>query len=65
VQSELRSLAPWFSKVCVRQPSAPQLHAWRGGSHFAAGDDFAAFAVTKAEYDEQGHRICTERFSDW
>lgn len=65
LQSELRSCVPWYGPVRVRTPQQPHLHAWRGGSHFAAGNDFAAFAVTKADYDERGHAVCEERFSDW
>lgn len=35
--------------------------AWRGGSIFAASEDFSRMTVTKQEYEEYGHRLCRLR----
>lgn len=45
--------------VCSCSPITAQ---WRGGSLFAAAPQYESHCVTKAEYEEHGHRICAERF---
>ncbi|CAM9830779.1 unnamed protein product [Chrysoparadoxa australica] len=67
MQREVRSLAPDHCVVNVRLPDgcAPQVHAWRGGSKFGATPDYACFCVTRQEYQEHGHRLCDQKFSDW
>ena len=45
-------------------PSAmggPAYAAWRGGSIFAASPEFGRVTVSKAEYEEYGHRLCRLR----
>ncbi|CAM9350285.1 unnamed protein product [Discosporangium mesarthrocarpum] len=65
LQRELRSVAPNHSAVNVILPPDPDLHAWRGGSRFGSCAEFPSFAVSKQEYEEFGHAICSMRFADW
>jgi actin-related protein len=65
LQQEMRALVPWYCPVYVHTPQQPECHAWQGGSRFANGDEFTAFAVSRTDYAEHGHRLCSEKFADW
>lgn len=40
----------------------PDLYAWQSARVFAQQDGYAAKVVTKAEWEEFGHKICFKRF---
>jgi actin-related protein len=56
VEAEIRSLRPYESELCVRVASNAKLDAWRGAAAWSRlyADEYAAAAVSKAEYDESG-----------
>ena len=60
MRQELRPLAPASTPLVVRTAEAPVLSAWRGGAAFAASDAFAAAALTREEYFENGTMLRIE-----
>ena len=63
LERELRSMVPAEYALNVTAAADPLLAAWRGGSIFAAADDYPMHVVTKAEYREHGHALCRQRFA--
>ena len=45
--------------ICFNSPS---VYAWEGGTMFAKDPQMKKLAVTKEDYDENGHNICFEKF---
>mmetsp|Transcript_4605 Transcript_4605/g.15098 ORF Transcript_4605/g.15098 Transcript_4605/m.15098 type:complete len:438 (+) Transcript_4605:72-1385(+) len=63
LRRELRQLVPADFRIEVTAASDPTLAAWRGGSLFAASDDYDSAVVTKEQYREEGHALCRRRFA--
>ncbi len=63
LRAELRSLVPSDYTIELTAASDPTLAAWRGGSIFAASDEFDSAVVTKEQYREEGHSLCRRRFA--
>jgi len=63
LRRELRSLVSSDYTVEMTSASDPTLAAWRGGSLFAASDDYDSAVVTKEQYREEGHALCRRRFA--
>ncbi|XP_041352519.1 actin-related protein 6-like isoform X2 [Gigantopelta aegis] len=62
VYADVRSLAPDEYDVHVTLPKKPMTYAWEGGTMLAGDPNFSRLVVTRQEYDEYGHSICSERF---
>ena len=62
---ELRALAPAGAVVRVYTADEPDTAAWAGGARWAAGagGDFRDACVSRAEYAEEGERVCARRFA--
>lgn len=60
---ELQRSLPDTQNIHVHRMSYPELAAFRGGTALAADPVFESLCVSKAEWEEHGSRICTERFS--
>lgn len=60
--NDVRSNTPADIEVVVTAPDAPDLYAWHSARAFAQQDGYAAKVVTKAEWEESGHKVCFKRF---
>ena len=60
LRQELRPLAPAAAPLRVRTAADPTLSAWRGGAAFAASEAFAASAMTREDYFENGTMLRVE-----
>nr|XP_022293675.1 actin-related protein 6-like [Crassostrea virginica] len=60
--SEVRSMAPEEYEITVKTPNNPITYAWEGGSLLANTEDYKKMAVTREQYEEYGHTICSETF---
>eukprot|EP00936_MAST-01D_sp_MAST-1D-sp1_P001203 g1203.t1 len=61
---DVRASAPSEFSVSVVAPADPILGAWRGGAALGMEPSYFERAVTRAEYDEQGHRVMLQRQHD-
>jgi actin-related protein 6 len=55
----LKPLMDLINLICFNSPS---VYAWEGGTMFAKDPQMKKLAVTKEDYDENGHNICFEKF---
>jgi actin-related protein len=51
-----------FFQVVVRKPSDPTTYAWSGGAALAKDPALNSMSVTREEYLEKGHAVCSERY---
>ena len=55
--------------IQVTQPPDPINFAWEGASHFVGAERSAGrlgeHFVSKSDYLEYGHRICSQKYSNW
>eukprot|EP00040_Diaphanoeca_grandis_P026073 m.145407 g.145407 ORF g.145407 m.145407 type:complete len:405 (-) comp30438_c2_seq3:43-1257(-) len=62
--NDLRQMAPIdIESLKITAPSNPDLYPWESTCTFAK-DKYRSKAVTKAEYEESGHKICYSRFDN-
>ena len=61
---DVRASAPTEHPVCVVAPGDPVHGAWRGGAALGMEPSYSERTVTRAEYDEQGHRAMLQRQHD-
>ncbi|CAH0387288.1 unnamed protein product [Bemisia tabaci] len=64
VYNDVRSMAPYNCKVRVTVPDNPVTYAWHGGVLFSKDPKFYNYAVTKEEYEKEGHAVIFERFDE-
>lgn len=68
-ENELRPFVPDMYSMQVYKPDFPELYAWKGAARFVR-DHVGAYGansldrcmVTRAEYLENGHYRCNEKF---
>lgn len=60
--NEIRSMTMEDIHVNVSVPEYPEWYAWQGGCDFAKSADYSMHTVTKAEYEESGHKACFNKF---
>ena len=56
-----------FALICLYPDNmtyifSPITYAWEGGSLLANTEDYKKMAVTREQYEEYGHTICSETF---
>lgn len=66
LHKDLRSLMPTQYSLNITRATDPILAAWSGGAALARHEPeaLAQMAVTQAEYQEHGHRICHLKFTN-
>jgi len=62
LQMDVRSMAPDDYDVSFSMPTNPISYPWEAGCDLAAEVTFPSMCVTRYEYEEHGHSVCTERF---
>eukprot|EP00794_Sanderia_malayensis_P012814 gene12814-14127_t len=63
ITNDVRSLAPIDFDVEIESSDNPSTFAWQGGAQLSKEADFVQkYCVTKAEYEEHGRGICSEKF---
>uniref|UniRef100_A0A8W8MKS3 Actin-related protein 6 n=2 Tax=Magallana gigas TaxID=29159 RepID=A0A8W8MKS3_MAGGI len=60
--ADVRSMAPEDFDIKVKTPNNPITYAWEGGCMLANTEDYKKMAVTREQYEEHGHTICSEKF---
>ncbi|XP_005104689.1 actin-related protein 6 [Aplysia californica] len=63
LQSDVRSMASDDFDVSVSMPGNPITFPWQAGCDLAADPSFPSLCVTRQEYEEHGHTICSNKFN--
>uniref|UniRef100_A0A336LZW8 Actin-related protein 6 n=1 Tax=Culicoides sonorensis TaxID=179676 RepID=A0A336LZW8_CULSO len=59
---EIRALTPEEYNVQVTMPKDAITYAWQGGKKLSQTDDFLNRCISRKEYEENGSKICLEKF---
>jgi len=62
IYNDIRALACEDYDVNVSLAKNPITNAWEGGVHCSKNSEMTRFAVTRKDYNEYGHNICSERY---
>nr|CAD7601838.1 unnamed protein product [Timema genevievae] len=60
--TEVRALAPVEFDVNIMFPPDPVKYSWQGGAILSKDPEFKSMLVTKEEYEEEGYRVCADKF---
>eukprot|EP00002_Diphylleia_rotans_P022266 TRINITY_DN4360_c0_g1_i9.p1 TRINITY_DN4360_c0_g1~~TRINITY_DN4360_c0_g1_i9.p1 ORF type:complete len:199 (+),score=23.44 TRINITY_DN4360_c0_g1_i9:95-691(+) len=61
LEQELRPLVPDCFDMNIYHPESPVTYAWEGANQLSSQGLLKEVAVTRAQYEEQGHRVLTQK----